>query len=151
MRHVMKRREFLTIPASALGGTLLYTLAREPFRLQAQEGNVKVPLRFFTAGEARVIAAACERIFPSDASGPGAKGSRGYDYRIDQQLSGQPAAPTKYRYAKGPLVESSSPSMDLSVQGKSTRGRINKEIAKTEASAPIKLPVEEQIQKLQSP
>ena len=52
----MKRREFLTIPASALGGTLLYTLAREPFLLQAQEGNVKIPLRFFTAAEAREIA-----------------------------------------------------------------------------------------------
>ena len=44
----MKRREFLTIPAAAVGGTLLYTLAGEPFRLQAQSGNVKVPLRFFT-------------------------------------------------------------------------------------------------------
>ena len=37
----MKRREFLTIPAAALGGTLLYTLAREPFRLQAQDGVVE--------------------------------------------------------------------------------------------------------------
>ena len=50
----MKRREFLTVPAAAMGGTLLYTLAREPFRLQAQDGNVKVPLRFFTADEAAV-------------------------------------------------------------------------------------------------
>jgi hypothetical protein len=67
----MKRREFLTVPAAALGGTLLYTLAREPLRLQAQtggkDGTVKVPLRFFTAEEAGVVAAACERIFPSDA------------------------------------------------------------------------------------
>ena len=35
----MKRREFLTIPAAALGGTLLYTLSREPLRLQAQTGG----------------------------------------------------------------------------------------------------------------
>ena len=35
----MKRREFLSIPAPALGGTLLYTLAGEPYRLQAQNGQ----------------------------------------------------------------------------------------------------------------
>ncbi len=100
----MKRREFLTIPAAALGGTLLYTLAREPIRLQAQEGTVKVPLRFFTAAEARVIAAACERIFPSDASGPGAK-EAGVVIYIDRQLAG-PYGADKYRYTKGPFVES---------------------------------------------
>jgi hypothetical protein len=59
----MKRREFLIVPAASLGGTLLYTLAGEPFRLQAQtrskDGTVKVPLRFFTAQEARVVSAAC--------------------------------------------------------------------------------------------
>jgi hypothetical protein len=50
----MKRREFLTVPAAAIGGTLLYTLAGEPMRLQAQTSTVKVPLRFFTAEEARL-------------------------------------------------------------------------------------------------
>ena len=46
----MRRREFLTVPAAALGGTLLYTLAGEPFRLKAQtgskDGTVKLPLRY---------------------------------------------------------------------------------------------------------
>ncbi len=100
----MKRREFLTIPAAALGGTLMYTLAREPFRLQAQEGNVRVPLRFFTEQEARVVAAACERIFPSDAAGPGAK-EAGVVIYIDRQLAG-PYGRDKYRYTKGPWVDS---------------------------------------------
>jgi len=104
----MKRREFLTVPAAALGGTLLYTLAREPIRLQAQtpakDGMVKVPLRFFTAEEARVVAAACERIFPSDASGPGAT-EAGVVIYIDRQLAG-PYGRDKYRYTKGPWVES---------------------------------------------
>jgi gluconate 2-dehydrogenase gamma chain len=100
----MKRREFLTIPAGALGGTLLYTLAREPFRLEAQDGSVKVPLRFFSAGEARVIAAACDRVFPSDSSGPGAK-EAGVVIYIDRQLAG-PYGADKYRYTKGPFVES---------------------------------------------
>jgi gluconate 2-dehydrogenase gamma chain len=104
MKNGMKRREFLTIPASALGGVLLYTLAREPFRLQAQEGHIKVPLRFFTAAEARVVAAACERICPSDASGPGAK-EAGVVIYIDRQLAG-PYGADKYRYTKGPFVES---------------------------------------------
>jgi gluconate 2-dehydrogenase gamma chain len=104
MKKEKTRREFLTIPASALGGVLLYTLAHEPLRLQAQEGNVKVPLRFFSAAEARAIAAACERIFPSDASGPGAK-EAGVVIYIDRQLAG-PYGADKYRYTKGPFFES---------------------------------------------
>ncbi len=104
----MKRREFLTVPAAALGGTLLYTLSREPLRLQAQtggkDGMVKVPLRFFSADEAKVVAAACERIFPSDASGPGAT-EAGVVIYIDRQLAG-PYGRDKYRYTKGPWVES---------------------------------------------
>src|SRR4029077_16559651 len=100
----MKRREFLTIPAAALGGTLLYSLAGEPVRLQAQDGTVKVPLRFFPAEEARVVPAACARIFPSDASGPGAT-EAGVVIFIDRQLAG-PYGRDKYRYTKGPWVES---------------------------------------------
>jgi gluconate 2-dehydrogenase gamma chain len=100
----MKRREFLTIPATALGGTLLYTLAREPLRLQAQEGNVNIPLRFFSAAEARIVAAACARIFPTDTTGPGAN-EAGVVIYIDRQLAG-PYGRDKYRYTKGPVVES---------------------------------------------
>lgn len=100
----MKRREFLTVPAAALGGTLLYTLAREPMRLQAQDGNVSIPLRFFSSADARVIAAACARIFPSDATGPGAT-EAGVIIYIDRQLAG-PYGRDKYRYTKGPFVES---------------------------------------------
>jgi gluconate 2-dehydrogenase gamma chain len=100
----MKRREFLTVPAAAIGGTLLYTLVGEPVRLQAQDGTVKLPLRFFTAEEARVVTAACARIFPSDESGPGAA-EGGVVIFIDRQLAG-PYGRDKYRYTKGPFVES---------------------------------------------
>ena len=100
----MRRREFLTVPAAAMGGTLLYTLAGEPVRLQAQDATVKVPLRFFTTEEAKVITAACARIFPSDASGPGAT-EAGVVIFIDRQLAG-PYGRDKYRYTKGPFVES---------------------------------------------
>jgi gluconate 2-dehydrogenase gamma chain len=104
----MKRREFITLPANCLGGLLLYTLAREPFRAEAQEQTkeqtVRVPLRFFTEAEARAIVAACERIFPADASGPGAT-EAGVVIYIDRQLAG-PYGRDKYRYTKGPWVDS---------------------------------------------
>ena len=100
----MRRREFLTLPAKSLGGVLLYTLSREAVRLQAQDGVLRVPLRFFTAAEARVVAAACERIFPGDESGPGAA-EAGVVIYIDRQLAG-PYGRDKYRYTKGPFVES---------------------------------------------
>ena len=100
----MKRREFLILPAKSVGGVLLYTLAGEPLRLQAQNGEVRVPLRFFTAAEARVVEAACSRIFPSDESGPGAK-EAGVVIFIDRQLAG-PYGRDKYRYTKPPFVES---------------------------------------------
>jgi gluconate 2-dehydrogenase gamma chain len=118
----MKRREFITLPAKSMGGLLLYTLAREPFRVQAQEGTVRLPLRFFTAAEARVVAAACERIFPSDESGPGAS-EAGVVVYIDRQLAG-PYGRDKYRYTKGPFTEGLP---EHGYQGKATPREIYRE------------------------
>ena len=81
----MKRREFLVLP---FGGVLEY----------------KVPLRFFTQGEAQIVSAACERIFPTDENGPGAK-EAGVAIYIDRQLAG-PYGRDKYRYLKAPFFES---------------------------------------------
>jgi gluconate 2-dehydrogenase gamma chain len=100
----MKRREFITLPAKCLGGLLMYTLAGEPIRLEAGQESVRLPLRFFKGGEARIIAAACERIFPSDENGPGSK-EAGVVIYIDRQLAG-PYGRDRYRYTKGPFVES---------------------------------------------
>lgn len=100
----MRRREFLSIPAAAMVGPLLSMLARESVRLQARDGRIRVPLRFFTAAEARVISAACERIFPGDPSGPGATDA-GVVIYIDRQLAG-PYGRDKYRYMKPPFVAS---------------------------------------------
>ncbi len=111
----MRRREFLTIPAAALGGTLMYTLAREPIRVQAQDGSVTIPLKFFSAAEAKVVAAACARIFPSDSTGPGAN-EAGVVIYIDRQLAG-PYGRDKYRYTKGPVVNSDP---EHGYQGKET-------------------------------
>ena len=100
----MKRREFLTVPVKSLGGLLIYTMAGEPVRLKAAEGDVKIPLRFFTEEEAKVVRAACARIFPTDESGPGATEANVIVY-IDRQLAG-PWGRDKYRYTKGPWVQS---------------------------------------------
>jgi gluconate 2-dehydrogenase gamma chain len=102
----MKRREFLTVPAKSLGGLLVYSLAGEAIRLQADDADVRIPLRFFKAAEARTIQAACARIFPTDESGPGATEANVIVY-IDHQLAG-PWGTDKYRYTKGPWVESFS-------------------------------------------
>jgi len=120
----MKRREFLTLPVESLGGVLLYTLAGEPVRLQAQaqSGEIRVPLRFFTAAEARVVQAACERIIPKDSSGPGAT-EAGVVIYIDHQLAG-PYGSDKYRFTQPPFVESVP---EHGYQGKQTPREIYRE------------------------
>jgi gluconate 2-dehydrogenase gamma chain len=99
----VKRREFIVVPAKALGGLVLYSLVGDLIPAVAQDA-VKVPLRFFTAAEAKVIEAAAERIFPSDESGPGAS-QAGVVIYIDRQL-GSPYGRDKHRYTKGPWIES---------------------------------------------
>src|SRR4029079_84840 len=100
--HRMRRREFITLPAVALGGAMLESLARESRRLRMVGKNVLVPLRFFTGQEAQVIAAACERIFPRDATGPGATDA-GVVVYIDRQLAG-PYGRDAYRYVTPPFL-----------------------------------------------
>ena len=99
----MKRRDFILVPAKAVGGMVLYSLVGDLVPIAAQD-TVKVPLRFFTAAEARVIQAASERIFPTDESGPGAT-EAGVIVYIDRQLAG-PYGRDKYRYTKGPWIQS---------------------------------------------
>lgn len=100
----MKRREFIELSANTLGGLLIYGLADSPIVMSAQEGKVRVPLRFFTEPEANVIVAACERVFPADETGPGATRAGAIVY-IDRQLAG-PYGSDRYRYTKPPFVES---------------------------------------------
>ena len=136
----MRRREFLIIPAAAVGGTLLHLIARK----SAHGGNVKVPLRFFTAEEARTVAAACERIFPRDASGPGATDAAVVIY-IDRQLAG-PYGRDKYRYTKPPFVASVS---EHGYQGRENPRQIYRAGIR-ELGAFADLPVDAQVQKLAS-
>src|SRR5207253_8278096 len=83
---------------------LVYTLDRDPIRVQAQSTRrVRVPLRFFTKAEALIVAAAAARIFPSDESGPGAT-EAGVVIYIDRQLAG-PYGRDRYRYTHPPFEQ----------------------------------------------
>ncbi len=95
------RRQFLTVSAATIGGTLVYSLDRTPTRLHAQVRVIKVPLRFFTEEEALTIAAAAARIFPADQSGPGANEAAVVIY-IDRQL-GSAYGRDHYRYTQPPF------------------------------------------------
>jgi gluconate 2-dehydrogenase gamma chain len=95
------RRHFLTLSGTTLGGLLVYGLDRNPARLEAQSGTIKVPLRFFTEEEALNIAAAAARFFPSDESGPGAN-EAGVVIYIDRQLASAYGR-DYYRYTQPPF------------------------------------------------
>ena len=95
----MRRRQFLTVSASSVGGAFVSTI---PTRAQ----DLKIPLRFFTREEALDITAAAAQIFPSDDSGPGAN-EAGVVIYIDRQLAG-PYGRGRNRYVHPPF-ETGSP------------------------------------------
>jgi gluconate 2-dehydrogenase gamma chain len=100
----MRRRQFLTLSASTVGGLLVFTLDRKPLRLHAQSSpRVRVPLRFFNESEALIVATAAARIFPSDETGPGAT-EAGVILYIDRQLA-SPYGRDRFRYAQPPFYE----------------------------------------------
>ena len=122
----MRRRRFLTISCTTLGGVLVYSLDRKVFLLSANEKNkdksLRIPLRFFDEGEALLAAAAASRIFPSDVSGPGAK-EAGVVIYIDRQLAG-PYGSDRYRYTQGPFEDAPA---EFGYQGKATPREIYRE------------------------
>jgi gluconate 2-dehydrogenase gamma chain len=118
----MRRRHFLTLSATSVGGALVYTLDRRPVRVHAQEKSLKIPLRFFTREEALDVAAAAAQIFPSDDSGPGAN-EAGVVIYIDRQLAG-PYGRDRYRYNQPPH-ENGVP--EQGYQGKQTPAELYRE------------------------
>lgn len=120
----MRRREFLTLSATSIGGMLVFSLDRKPFRLVAQsEHSLRVPLRFFTQPEALIVAAAASRIFPSDEAGPGAQ-EAGVAIYIDRQLAG-PWGRDRYRYTQEPFEENAA--AEFGYQGKATPRQVYRE------------------------
>jgi gluconate 2-dehydrogenase gamma chain len=104
----MKRREFLVLSATSIGGVLIYSLDgavghREVHAASTEAQTVRIPLHFFTQAEAVVVAALAARIFPSDESGPGAS-EAGVVIYIDRQLAG-PYGLDRHRYTQPPFEE----------------------------------------------
>jgi gluconate 2-dehydrogenase gamma chain len=104
----MKRREFLVLSATSIGGVLIYSLDgvashRDVQAAPTEAQTVRIPLQFFTRAEAIVIAALAARIFPNDESGPGAS-EAGVVIYIDRQLAG-PYGRDLHRYTQGPFEE----------------------------------------------
>lgn len=121
----MRRRHFLQLSVSSVGGLLVYTLDRQPLRLAVQANqakSVRVPLRFFNQDQAHLIGAAAARIFPSDASGPGASEACVIIY-IDRQLAG-PYGRDRYRYVQPPFEEGPR---EMGYQGRATPREIYRE------------------------
>lgn len=120
----MRRREFLTLSATSIGGMLVFSLDRKPFRLVAQsEHSVRVSLRFFTQPEALIVTAAASRIFPSDEAGPGAQ-EAGVAIYIDRQLAG-PWGRDRYRYTQEPFEENAG--AEFGYQGRATPRQVYRE------------------------
>jgi len=115
--RAMRRREFLTLSATSVGGVLVYTLDRQVSRLSAEAGkSIRIPLRFFSQTEALIVASATSRIFPSDETGPGAR-EAGVAVFIDRQLAG-PWGRDRFRFTQEPFEEDAT--SEFGYQGKAT-------------------------------
>lgn len=117
----MRRRQFLTVTISSIGGLLVYRPGGIPGARAAEDKTARVPLRFFSEEEALDVAAAAARIFPADETGPGAK-EAGVIIYIDRQLAG-PYGRDAHRYTQPPF-EDAPPEMGY--QGKATPREIYK-------------------------
>jgi gluconate 2-dehydrogenase gamma chain len=103
----MRRRDFLVVSATSMGGVLVYSLNGQLTRVSSQtksrDQTLEIPLRFFTQSEALIVEAAASRIFPSDESGPGAT-EAGVVIYIDRQLAG-PWGRDRHRYIEPPFEQ----------------------------------------------
>jgi len=142
----MRRREFLVLSATSIGGVLVYTLDQQYTRLSAQDDkSIRIPLRFFTQAEALTVAAASARIVPSDDSGPGAR-EAGVVIFIDRQLAG-PWGRDGHRYTHPPFNEDAPEEMGY--QGNATPREIYRQALKN-LSGLDKLSPEQQDARLKS-
>jgi gluconate 2-dehydrogenase gamma chain len=143
----MRRRHFLTLSASTLGGILIYSLDRKSSILASQHKPIRIPLRFFTEKEALIVAAAAACVFPSDDSGPGAR-EAGVSIYIDRQLAGSYGR-DRFRYTQQPFEEAPA---ELGYQGKQTPREIYREGLKSLAGFELLSPIQQDqsLQKIES-
>ena len=143
----MRRRHFLTLSASTLGGILIYSLDRKTSLLASQHKPLRIPLRFFTEKEALIVAAAAARIFPTDDSGPGAR-EAGVSIYIDRQLAGSYGR-DRFRYTQPPFEDAPA---ELGYQRKQTPREIYRDGLKSLAGFDLLSPAEQDqsLQKIES-
>src|ERR1700676_3647110 len=79
--HRVTRRSFIAAIGAATVIPACSVLEDAAFPVRGR------PYLFFSAAEAQFIECACERLIPSDRSGPGARGA-GVPYYLDRQLHG---------------------------------------------------------------
>lgn len=95
----VSRRKFLKNSGLVLGGLVVGGVAgslltrgqenpQQPGATPAPTADFNQALMYFTPEQFRVVEAACERIFPEDELGPGAR-ALGAAYFIDHQLAGE--------------------------------------------------------------
>jgi gluconate 2-dehydrogenase gamma chain len=107
VRGPSRRSLLKVIGAGAVGvavGAGATLVAGDAVRTGApQAGVFPLPLRFFNDAQAQTITAMAERIFPKDATGPGATDAHVLNY-IDGRLSGAWGLGAK-TYRQGPYVQ----------------------------------------------
>ena len=106
--HKVTRRTFIAAigAATVIPAAALRPAGAAPERAAALAAITPGYL-FFGAAEARFIEAACERLIPADALGPGALGARVPHY-LDEQLRGEWGAGER-PYRSGPWQAGSLP------------------------------------------
>src|SRR5260370_19887918 len=103
----MRRRKFLSLSATTVGGAVAYSVEQKAFGMFAPAKTPPPPLRFFAPAEAAIVVAARERIFPPDESGPGAKEASVLAY-IDRHPA-RPRGHGRPRVTAPPLEDGPSP------------------------------------------
>ncbi len=146
----MRRRHFLTLTGTTLGGVLVYGFDKKPTVLHSAPGKaggktMRIPLKFFTEDEAHLCGAAVARIFPSDATGPGAQ-EAGVVLFIDRQLASA-FGRDRFRYTQAPF-EPGIP--EQGYQGKETPREVYREGLKLLGAGFGQLSAAEQDAKLKS-
>lgn len=119
---MMRRRQFLNLSVSTVGGILVFSVERNAFGMLPRDKTLRIPLRFFDENEALIVAAATSRIFPSDESSPGAK-EAGVVVYIDRQLAG-PYGRDAHRYTEPPFEDGPA---EFGYQGKASPSEVYRE------------------------
>ncbi len=118
----MRRRQFLTISATALGGVLVFTLDRALPLPRTKRSQDPRPAAIFRGAACADDCGGRRADFPQRSLGPGAA-EAGVVIYIDRQLA-RPYGSDRYRYTQPPFEEGHP---EQGYQGKATPRQIYRE------------------------